>query len=71
MISSRLLGCLLCLHVLTLIPSSFIIVSVYTGKCLDSCFFVSGNILALEDRVHTSADQLMLIDFEYSSYNYR
>uniref|UniRef100_A0A674MXU6 ethanolamine kinase n=1 Tax=Takifugu rubripes TaxID=31033 RepID=A0A674MXU6_TAKRU len=38
---------------------------------LDSCFFVSGNILALENRVHTSADRLMLIDFEYSSYNYR
>uniref|UniRef100_H2TYU7 Ethanolamine kinase n=1 Tax=Takifugu rubripes TaxID=31033 RepID=H2TYU7_TAKRU len=30
-----------------------------------------GNILALENRVHTSADRLMLIDFEYSSYNYR
>ncbi|XP_056137402.1 choline/ethanolamine kinase [Lampris incognitus] len=30
-----------------------------------------GNILVLEDRDPTSADRLMLIDFEYSSYNYR
>uniref|UniRef100_H3DKR0 Ethanolamine kinase n=1 Tax=Tetraodon nigroviridis TaxID=99883 RepID=H3DKR0_TETNG len=30
-----------------------------------------GNILALEDQAHTSANKLMLIDFEYSSYNYR
>uniref|UniRef100_UPI003AAEF0BE choline/ethanolamine kinase isoform X1 n=1 Tax=Centroberyx gerrardi TaxID=166262 RepID=UPI003AAEF0BE len=30
-----------------------------------------GNILMLEDRDHTSTDRLMLIDFEYSSYNYR
>ncbi|XP_044048832.1 choline/ethanolamine kinase isoform X2 [Siniperca chuatsi] len=30
-----------------------------------------GNILMLEDRDHNSTDRLMLIDFEYSSYNYR
>ncbi|KAM4618594.1 choline/ethanolamine kinase isoform 2-T2 [Polymixia lowei] len=30
-----------------------------------------GNILKLEDRDHTSTERLMLIDFEYSSYNYR
>ncbi|XP_075905315.1 choline/ethanolamine kinase isoform X1 [Nelusetta ayraudi] len=30
-----------------------------------------GNILALSDRDHASNDRLMLIDFEYSSYNYR
>ncbi|XP_018519419.1 choline/ethanolamine kinase [Lates calcarifer] len=30
-----------------------------------------GNILILEDRDHTSTETLMLIDFEYSSYNYR
>ncbi|KAM9352477.1 choline/ethanolamine kinase [Symphorus nematophorus] len=30
-----------------------------------------GNILMLEDRDQTSTDRLMLIDFEYSSYNYR
>ncbi|XP_061578014.1 choline/ethanolamine kinase [Cololabis saira] len=30
-----------------------------------------GNILMLEDRDHTSTEKLMLIDFEYSSYNYR
>ncbi|XP_041853370.1 choline/ethanolamine kinase isoform X2 [Melanotaenia boesemani] len=30
-----------------------------------------GNILALEDRDPTSTERLMLIDFEYSSYNYR
>uniref|UniRef100_A0A8K9WWB6 ethanolamine kinase n=1 Tax=Oncorhynchus mykiss TaxID=8022 RepID=A0A8K9WWB6_ONCMY len=30
-----------------------------------------GNILMLEDRDHTSTGKLMLIDFEYSSYNYR
>lgn len=30
-----------------------------------------GNILKLEDRDPTSTDRLMLIDFEYSSYNYR
>ncbi|XP_070829092.1 choline/ethanolamine kinase [Chaetodon trifascialis] len=30
-----------------------------------------GNILMLEDRDETSTDRLMLIDFEYSSYNYR
>ncbi|XP_070763536.1 choline/ethanolamine kinase isoform X2 [Enoplosus armatus] len=30
-----------------------------------------GNILMLEDTDHTSTDRLMLIDFEYSSYNYR
>ncbi|XP_028264372.1 choline/ethanolamine kinase [Parambassis ranga] len=30
-----------------------------------------GNILVLEDHDHTSTDTLMLIDFEYSSYNYR
>ncbi|XP_074534685.1 choline/ethanolamine kinase [Halichoeres trimaculatus] len=30
-----------------------------------------GNILMLEDRDPTSSDKLMLIDFEYSSYNYR
>nr|XP_046249188.1 choline/ethanolamine kinase [Scatophagus argus] len=30
-----------------------------------------GNILSLEGRDHTSTERLMLIDFEYSSYNYR
>ncbi|MEQ2294273.1 hypothetical protein AMECASPLE_002323 [Ameca splendens] len=30
-----------------------------------------GNILMLEERDHTSTERLMLIDFEYSSYNYR
>ncbi|KAM8891004.1 choline/ethanolamine kinase [Spinachia spinachia] len=30
-----------------------------------------GNILMLEDKDHNSLDKLMLIDFEYSSYNYR
>lgn len=30
-----------------------------------------GNILMLEDGKHSSAEKLMLIDFEYSSYNYR
>ncbi|XP_070686775.1 choline/ethanolamine kinase [Pempheris klunzingeri] len=30
-----------------------------------------GNILMLQDEDHTSTDKLMLIDFEYSSYNYR
>uniref|UniRef100_A0A671YA95 Ethanolamine kinase n=1 Tax=Sparus aurata TaxID=8175 RepID=A0A671YA95_SPAAU len=30
-----------------------------------------GNILMLDDRDQTSTDKLMLIDFEYSSYNYR
>ncbi|XP_047452130.1 choline/ethanolamine kinase [Mugil cephalus] len=30
-----------------------------------------GNILMLEDRDQNSTDRLMLIDFEYSSYNYR
>lgn len=30
-----------------------------------------GNILMLEGRDHTSTEKLMLIDFEYSSYNYR
>ncbi|XP_031593105.1 choline/ethanolamine kinase isoform X2 [Oreochromis aureus] len=30
-----------------------------------------GNILMLEDGKHSSAERLMLIDFEYSSYNYR
>uniref|UniRef100_A0A667XKM3 Ethanolamine kinase n=1 Tax=Myripristis murdjan TaxID=586833 RepID=A0A667XKM3_9TELE len=30
-----------------------------------------GNILMLEDREDTSPERLMLIDFEYSSYNYR
>ncbi|MEQ2174744.1 hypothetical protein GOODEAATRI_011054, partial [Goodea atripinnis] len=29
------------------------------------------NILMLEERDHTSTERLMLIDFEYSSYNYR
>uniref|UniRef100_A0A8P4KD06 ethanolamine kinase n=1 Tax=Dicentrarchus labrax TaxID=13489 RepID=A0A8P4KD06_DICLA len=38
---------------------------------LISCFGVAGNILMLEDRDQTSTDRLMLIDFEYSSYNYR
>lgn len=35
------------------------------------CFVATGNILALENQDHTSTDRLMLIDFEYSSYNYR
>ncbi|XP_008289241.1 choline/ethanolamine kinase [Stegastes partitus] len=30
-----------------------------------------GNILMLEDKDHASTENLMLIDFEYSSYNYR
>uniref|UniRef100_A0A3Q0QUB5 Ethanolamine kinase n=1 Tax=Amphilophus citrinellus TaxID=61819 RepID=A0A3Q0QUB5_AMPCI len=30
-----------------------------------------GNILMLEDKTHSSREKLMLIDFEYSSYNYR
>ncbi|XP_030646546.1 choline/ethanolamine kinase [Chanos chanos] len=30
-----------------------------------------GNILMLDDRDQSSTDKLMLIDFEYSSYNYR
>uniref|UniRef100_A0A8C9Y2W2 Ethanolamine kinase n=1 Tax=Sander lucioperca TaxID=283035 RepID=A0A8C9Y2W2_SANLU len=30
-----------------------------------------GNILMLEDKDHKLTDRLMLIDFEYSSYNYR
>uniref|UniRef100_A0A8C6P688 ethanolamine kinase n=1 Tax=Nothobranchius furzeri TaxID=105023 RepID=A0A8C6P688_NOTFU len=30
-----------------------------------------GNILVLEEKDHNSTDHLMLIDFEYSSYNYR
>uniref|UniRef100_A0A3P8S2M5 Ethanolamine kinase n=1 Tax=Amphiprion percula TaxID=161767 RepID=A0A3P8S2M5_AMPPE len=30
-----------------------------------------GNILMLEDTDHNTTDRLMLIDFEYSSYNYR
>uniref|UniRef100_A0A8C2X5T3 Ethanolamine kinase n=1 Tax=Cyclopterus lumpus TaxID=8103 RepID=A0A8C2X5T3_CYCLU len=30
-----------------------------------------GNILMLEDEDHNSTDKFMLIDFEYSSYNYR
>uniref|UniRef100_A0A665UQI2 Ethanolamine kinase n=1 Tax=Echeneis naucrates TaxID=173247 RepID=A0A665UQI2_ECHNA len=30
-----------------------------------------GNILILEEQDHTSTEKLMLIDFEYSSYNYR
>ncbi|KAM6936919.1 choline/ethanolamine kinase [Xenentodon cancila] len=30
-----------------------------------------GNVLMLEERDHTSTEKLMLIDFEYSSYNYR
>lgn len=38
---------------------------------LQSCFAAAGNILALENLDHTSTDRLMLIDFEYSSYNYR
>ena len=31
----------------------------------------SGNILKLEGRDPMSTERLMLIDFEYSSYNYR
>lgn len=31
----------------------------------------AGNILALQDQDHSPTDRLMLIDFEYSSYNYR
>lgn len=69
-----ILACLLtssdCLSFI-LNSSFFIIISVDSNQCLDSCFFPIGNILALEERVHTSADRLMLIDFEYSSYNYR
>lgn len=30
-----------------------------------------GNILLLEGREHSENQKLMLIDFEYSSYNYR
>uniref|UniRef100_A0A1A7Z0H4 Ethanolamine kinase n=1 Tax=Iconisemion striatum TaxID=60296 RepID=A0A1A7Z0H4_9TELE len=30
-----------------------------------------GNILVLEEKDHNSTERLMLIDFEYSSYNYR
>lgn len=30
-----------------------------------------GNILMLDDKDHSSNERLMLIDFEYSSYNYR
>lgn len=30
-----------------------------------------GNILILEEKDHASTERLMLIDFEYSSYNYR
>ncbi|CAN9499218.1 unnamed protein product [Ophioblennius macclurei] len=30
-----------------------------------------GNILILDNKDHTSKERLMLIDFEYSSYNYR
>ncbi|XP_042352535.1 choline/ethanolamine kinase [Plectropomus leopardus] len=30
-----------------------------------------GNILILEDEEHNATERLMLIDFEYSSYNYR
>lgn len=36
-----------------------------------SVVFTAGNILILEDKDKTSTDRLMLIDFEYSSYNYR
>lgn len=31
----------------------------------------AGNILLLAGREASSSDRLMLIDFEYSSYNYR
>lgn len=31
----------------------------------------AGNILLLEGREHLEKEKLMLIDFEYSSYNYR
>lgn len=33
--------------------------------------FTAGNILMLEDKGNSSTERLMLIDFEYSSYNYR
>uniref|UniRef100_A0A8C8IT92 ethanolamine kinase n=1 Tax=Oncorhynchus tshawytscha TaxID=74940 RepID=A0A8C8IT92_ONCTS len=42
-----------------------------SGSVVTSCLLSSGNILMLEDRDHTSTGKLMLIDFEYSSYNYR
>lgn len=32
---------------------------------------MSGNVLDLKDKDGNSTDRLMLIDFEYSSYNYR
>ena len=34
-------------------------------------FASTGNILLLEDQDPASTERLMLIDFEYSSYNYR
>ena len=36
-----------------------------------SCFAAAGNILILEDKDPKTTDRLMLIDFQYSSYNYR
>ena len=47
------------------------LVSVWEGRLHPSYCAAAGNILMLDDRDQTSADTLMLIDFEYSSYNYR
>jgi len=41
------------------------------GFLSDFGFIAAGNILMLENRDHSSHEKLMLIDFEYSSYNYR
>lgn len=41
--------------------------------CRKSCYshLSSGNILLLDGRENAERQKLMLIDFEYSSYNYR
>ncbi|TSK38336.1 Carnitine O-palmitoyltransferase 1, liver isoform [Bagarius yarrelli] len=45
--------------------------SFQTADALLIALCVTGNILLLDDRDLNSSDKLMLIDFEYSSYNYR
>lgn len=37
----------------------------------EQCVALTGNILLLSGRENEDQQRLMLIDFEYSSYNYR
>lgn len=54
-----------------LLTLRIIVIIVFHGEQRRMCVYLTGNILLLKGRQSSDKQKLMLIDFEYSSYNYR